>query len=75
MGKKIKTRAAAEVKTLEAVGEPGKHMKQAYIREKQRKVGETSGASPPPWGRRDGKSGGAVHPEQSEYAPSAKEKL
>ena len=75
MGKKIKTRAAAEVKTLEAVGEPGKHMKQAYIREKQRKVGETSGASPPPLGEEGtANQAGAVHPEQSEYAPSAKGK-
>ena len=39
MGKKIKTKAAQEVKTLESVGEPGKRMKQAYIREKQRKSG------------------------------------
>lgn len=53
MGKKIKTRAAQEVKTLESVGEPGKRMKQAYIREKQRKAGEVSGTSPPPLGEGD----------------------
>ena len=50
MGKKIKTKAAQEAKTLESVGEPGKRMKQAYIREKQRKAGEASGTSPPPLG-------------------------
>lgn len=50
MGKDIKTKAAQEVKTLESVGEPGKRMKQAYFREKQRKVGDTSGTSPPPFG-------------------------
>lgn len=50
MGKDIKTRAAQEVKTLESAGEPGKRMKQAYIREKQRKVGDISGTSPPPLG-------------------------
>ena len=50
MGKGIKTRAIQEVKTLESVGEPGKRMKQAYIREKQRKAGEVSGTSPPPLG-------------------------
>ena len=50
MGKDIKTKAAQEVKTLESVGEPGKRMKQAYIREKQRKAGDTSGTSPPPFG-------------------------
>ena len=38
MGKDIKTKTAQEVKTLESVGEPGKRMKQAYIRAKQRKV-------------------------------------
>lgn len=52
MGKDIKTKAAQEVKTLESVGEPGKRMKQAYIRAKQRKVGDTSGTSPPPFGER-----------------------
>ena len=52
MGKDIKTKAAQEVKTLEAVGEPGKRMKQAYIRAKQRKAGDTSGTSPPPFGER-----------------------
>ena len=50
MGKVIKTKAAQEVKTLESVGEPGKRVKQAYIRAKQRKVGDTSGTSPPPSG-------------------------
>ena len=50
MGKDIKTKAAQEVKTLESVGEPGKRMKQAYIREKQRKAGDFSGTSPPPFG-------------------------
>lgn len=50
MGKDIKTKAANEVKTLESVGEPGKRMKRAYIREKQRKVGDISGTSPPPLG-------------------------
>ena len=50
MGKDIKTKAANEVKTLESVGEPGKRMKQAYIREKQRKAGDSSGTSPPPFG-------------------------
>ena len=50
MGKDIKTKAAQEVKTLESVGEPGKRMKRAYIREKQRKAGDTSGTSPPPFG-------------------------
>ena len=50
MGKVIKTKAAQEVKTLESVGELGKRMKQAYIREKLRKVGDTSGTSPPPPG-------------------------
>ena len=48
MGKDIKTKAANEVKTLEPVGEPGKRMKQAYIRAKQRKAGDTSGTSPAP---------------------------
>ena len=50
MGKDIKTKAAQEVKTLESVGEPGKRMKQAYIREKQRKAGDFSGTSPPSFG-------------------------
>lgn len=64
MGKKIKTKAAQEVKTLEAVGEPGKRMKQAYIREKQRKVGDTSGTSPPPLG--EGRAANQAGPESPE---------
>ena len=76
MGKGIKTKAAQEVKTLESVGEPGKRMKQAYIRAKQRKAGEVSGTSPPPLGEeRVPTQAGAVHSEQSEYAPSAKGKI
>lgn len=65
MGKDIKTKAANEVKTLESVGEPGKRMKQVYIREKQRITGEASGPSPPPLGE-EGTSNqaGAVHSEQ-----------
>lgn len=75
MGKGIKTRAIQEVKTLESVGEPGKRMKQAYIREKQRKAGEVSGTSPPPLGEeRVPNQAGAVHSEQPEYVPSAKGK-
>lgn len=75
MGKGIKTRAATEVKTLESVGEPGKRRKRAYIRAKQRKVGEASGPSPPPLGEeRASNQAGAVHSEQPEYAPSAKGK-
>ena len=75
MGKDIKTRAAQEVKTLESVGEPGKRMKQAYIREKQRITGEASGTSPPPLGEeRVPNQAGAVHSEQPEYVPSAKGK-
>jgi hypothetical protein len=75
MGKDIKTKAAQEVKTLESAGEPGKRMKQAYIREKQRKVGDISGTSPPPLGEeRASDQPGAVHSEQPEYAPSAKGK-
>lgn len=75
MGKDIKTKTAREVKTLESVGEPGKRMKQAYIRAKQRITGEASGTSPPPLGE-EGTSNqaGAVHSEQPEYAPSAKGK-
>ena len=61
MGKKIKTKAAQEVKTLESVGEPGKRMKQAYIRERQRKVGDTSGTSPPPLG--EGSATNQAEPE------------
>lgn len=75
MGKKIKTKAAQEVKTLESVGEPGKHMKQAYIREKQRKVGDTSGTSPPPSG--EGSAANQAGPEISSQpgnVPSAKGK-
>ena len=63
MGKKIKTKAAQEVKTLESVGEPGKRMKQAYIREKQRKAGEVSGTSPPPLG--EGSAANQAGPEIS----------
>lgn len=75
MGKDIKTKAAQEVKILESVGEPGKRMKQAYVREKQRITGEASGPSPPPLGE-EGTSNqaGAVYSEQPEYAPSAKGK-
>lgn len=61
MGKDIKTKAANEVKTLEAVGELGKRMKQAYIRAKQRKVGDTSGTSPPPLG--EGSAANQAGPE------------
>lgn len=73
MGKDIKTKAAQEVKTLESVGEPGKRMKQAYIREKQRKAGDFSGTSPPPFGE-----GSTTSQDESENlkqpgrAPSAK---
>lgn len=73
MGKDIKTKAAQEVKTLESVGEPGKRMKQAYIREKQRITGEASGTSPPPFGE-----GSTTSQDESENlkqpgrAPSAK---
>lgn len=75
MGKGIKTRAIQEVKTLESVGEPGKRMKQAYIREKQRKVGDTSGTSPPPSGEGSAANqAGSVHSERPGSAPSAKEK-
>lgn len=63
MGKKIKTKAAREVKTLESVGEPGKRMKQAYIWEKQRKAGEVSGTSPPPLG--EGSAANQAGPEIS----------
>ena len=63
MGKKIKTKAAQEAKTLESVGEPGKRMKQAYIREKQRKAGEASGTSPPPLG--EGRAANQAGPEIS----------
>lgn len=75
MGKDIKTKAANEVKTLEAVGELGKRMKQAYIRAKQRKVGDTSGTSPPPSG--EGSTTDQAGPEissQPSNVPSAKGK-
>ena len=75
MGKDIKTKAAQEVKTLEAVGEPGKRMKQAYIREKQRKAGDFSGTSPPPFG--EGSTTSQAGPEISSQpgnVPSAKGK-
>lgn len=75
MGKDIKTKAANEVKTLEAVGELGKRMKQAYIRAKQRKVGDTSGTSPPPLG--EGSAANQAGPEnfsQPGNIPSAKGK-
>ena len=75
MGKDIKTKAANEVKTLESVGEPGKRMKQAYIREKQRKVGDTSGTSPPPLGEgRAANQAGPESPEQPGRATSTKGK-
>lgn len=75
MGKVIKTKAAQEVKTLESVGELGKRMKQAYIREKQRKVGDTSGTSPPPLG--EGRAANQARPENPDSlgsSTSAKEK-
>ena len=75
MGKDIKTKAANEVKTLESVGEPGKRMKQAYIREKQRKAGDTSGTSPPPFGERSETSqAGPESPRQPGSMPSTKGK-
>lgn len=75
MGKDIKTKAANEVKTLESVGEPGKRMKQAYIREKQRKAGDTSGTSPPPFGERSETSqAGPESPRQPGSVPSTKGK-
>lgn len=75
MGKDIKTKASQEVKTLESVGEPGKRMKQAYIREKQRKVGDTSGTSPPPLGEgRAANQAGPESPEQPGRATSTKGK-
>lgn len=73
MGKGIKTKAAQEVKTLESVGEPGKRMKQAYIREKQRKVGEASGTSPPPLGEESAANqAGPESPEQAGNVISSK---
>ena len=76
MGKKIKTKAAQEVKTLESVGEPGKRMKQAYIREKQRKAGEVSGTSPPPLGEGSAANqAGPESPEQPGRATSTKGKI
>lgn len=75
MGKDIKTKASQEVKTLESVGEPGKRMKQAYIREKQRKAGEVSGTSPPPLGEgRAANQAGPESPEQPGRATSTKGK-
>lgn len=75
MGKDIKTRAAQEVKTLESVGEPGKRMKQAYIREKQRKAGEVSGTSPPPLGEGDvTNQARPENPDSLGSSPSAKGK-
>ena len=75
MGKKIKTKAAQEVKTLESVGEPGKRMKQAYIREKQRKAGEVSGTSPPPLGEGDvTNQARPENPDSLGSSTSAKEK-
>lgn len=75
MGKDIKTKAANEVKTLESVGEPGKRMKQAYIREKQRKVGDTSGTSPPPLGEEDvTNQARPENPDSLGSSPSAKGK-
>ena len=75
MGKDIKTKAAQEVKTLESVGEPGKRMKQAYIRAKQRKVGDTSGTSPPPLGEeRASNQAGPESPDSWGSSPSAKGK-
>ena len=75
MGKGIKTRAIQEVKTLESVGEPGKRMKQAYIREKQRKAGEVSGTSPPPLGEgRVPTQAGPENPDSLGSSTSAKEK-
>lgn len=76
MGKKIKTKAAQEVKTLESVGEPGKRMKQAYIREKQRKAGEVSGTSPPPLGEGSAANqAGPKNPDSLGSSPSAKGKI
>ena len=75
MGKDIKTKTAQEVKTLESVGDPGKRMKQAYIREKQQKTGEASGTSPPPSG--EGSTTDQAGPEISNQpgnVPSAKGK-
>ena len=76
MGKGIKTRAIQEVKTLESVGEPGKRMKQAYIREKQRKAGEVSGTSPPPLGEgRVPTQAGPENPDSLGSSTSAKGKI
>lgn len=75
MGKVIKTKAAQEVKTLESVGELGKRMKQAYIREKLRKVGDTSGTSPPPLGEGSAANqAGLEDPDSLGSSPSAKGK-
>lgn len=76
MGKKIKTKAVTEVKTLESAGEPGKRMKQAYIREKRRKSGEASGTSPPPLGEEGATNqAGPEIPNQPGGAPSTKGKI
>lgn len=76
MGKDIKTKAAQEVKTLKSAGEPGKRMKQAYIRGKQRKAGEVSGTSPPPLGEAGtSNQAGTVHSEQLGRAPCTKGKI
>ena len=75
MGKGIKTKAAQEVKTLESVGEPGKRMKQAYIRAKQRKVGDTSGTSPPLLGEGSAANqAGPENPDSWGSSPSSKGK-
>ena len=74
-GKDIKTKAAQEVKTLESVGEPGKRMKQAYIRAKQRKVGDTSGTSPPLLGEGSAANqAGPENPDSWGSSPSSKGK-
>ena len=75
MGKDIKTRAAQEVKTLESVGEPGKRMKQAYVRAKQQKVGDISGTSPPLFGEGSAANqAGPENPDSLGSSPSAKGK-
>lgn len=76
MGKVIKTKAAQEVKNLESVGEPGKRMKQAYIREKQRITGEVSGTSTPPFGEGSTTDqAGPENPDSLGSTPSAKGKI
>lgn len=75
MGKDIKTKTAQEVKTLESVRKPGKRMNQAYIREKQRITGETSGPSPPPLGEGSAANqAGPENPDSWGSSPSAKGK-